>query len=267
MMLTPVRRAEKLPSRERKSMRKRYKLSAHVCSNTNKDGSIILDIDGGLIFSLIGVGSLIWAKLNAHPAGLTVDDLVRSIESNFEDVRPQQIHHDVKNILNQLVQKGLVHVSEGKVQDASGRTRLWLNNTIAFLAYRTCKLLVRLKLNTVAAFVGVAMINVVLRVGGFRALHYAVKRWPVSSSTASPEAQQEVCNSVDRATNWYPSQAMCLQRSAITACLLRQYGVLAQFVIGCRKIPFKAHAWVEVEGHVINDKRQVQEFYSVLERC
>jgi hypothetical protein len=155
-------------------------MSPHVCSNTNKDGSIILDIDGGLIFSLIGVGSLIWAKLNAHPAGLSVDDLVRSIESDFEAVPPQQIQQDIKNILNQLVQKGLVNVSEGKVQNASGRTRLLLNNTIEFLAYRTCKLLVRLKLNTVAAFVGVAMINLVLRVGGFRALHYAVKRWPVA---------------------------------------------------------------------------------------
>jgi hypothetical protein len=266
MMHSPAGRAEKLPSRERKSMGKRYNVSPHVCSNTNKDGSIILDIDGGLIFSLIGVGSLIWAKLNAHPAGLTVDDVVCLIESNFDDVPRPQIQRDVNNILNQLVQKKLVSVFEGKVQGASERTRLWLNNIIELLAYKAAKLLVHLKLNTVAAFLGLAMINVVLRVGGFRALHYAVKRWPVNSS-ASPDAQREVCKSVDRATNWYPSQAMCLQRSAITACLLRQYGVLAHFVIGCRKIPFKAHAWVEVEGKVINDKRQVQEFYSVLERC
>jgi hypothetical protein len=248
-------------------MDQRYSLSPHVCSSNSKDGSIILDIDEGLIFSLIGVGSLVWTKLNAHPAGLMVDDIVRSIQPDFEEVPPQQIQRDVENILNQLVQKGLVNVSESKVESATARTRLWLNNTVERLAYRTVKLLVHLKLNTVAAFLGLATINVVLRVGGFRALHYAVKRWPVSTTTVSPDAQEEVCKSVDRATNWYPSQAMCLQRSAITACLLRQYGVLAQFVVGCRKIPFKAHAWVEVEGHVINDKKQVQQFYSVLERC
>ena len=187
-MLAPAGRAEKLPSGERKSMGNLYNVSPHVCSNTNKDGSIILDIDGGLIFSLIGVGSLIWAKLNAHPAGLTVDDVVRSIESNFEDVPPPQIQRDVKNILNQLVQKRLVNVSAGKARGASEKIRLWLNNTIELLAYRTVKLLVHLKLNTVAAFLGLATINVVLRVGGFRALHYAVKRWPVNSSSASPDA-------------------------------------------------------------------------------
>jgi hypothetical protein len=248
-------------------MDKRYTVSPHVCSSNNKDGSVILDIHAGLIFSLIGVGSLVWATLNAHPAGLTVDEIVRSIQSTFEEVSPQQIKSDASKILNQLVQKGLVNVSEGKVESASDKTRAWLNNSVERLAYNTVKLLVHVKLNTVAAFLGLATINVLLRVGGFRALHYAVKRWPVNANTASPEAQQEVCKSVDRATNWYPSQAMCLQRSAITACLLRQYGVLAQFVVGCRKIPFKAHAWVEVEGHVINDKKQVQQFYSVLERC
>ena len=248
-------------------MDQRYGLSPHVCSSNSRDGSIILDIDGGLIFSLIGVGSLVWTKLNAHPAGLTVDDIVRSIHTDFDDVAPQQIQRDVENILNQLAQKGLVNLSDGKVDSATARTRVWLNNTFERLAFRAVRLLVHLKLNTVAAFLGLATINVVLKVGGFRALHYTVKRWPVSTITASPDAQEEVCKSVDRATNWYPSQAMCLQRSAITACLLRQYGVLAQFVVGCRKIPFKAHAWVEVEGHVINDKKQVQQFYSVLERC
>jgi hypothetical protein len=245
----------------------RYNVSPHVCSSNNKDGSIILDIHGGLIFSLIGVGSLVWARLNAYPAGLTVADIVRSIQSNFEEAPPEQIHRDVENILHQLVQKGLVNVSEGRVETASDRTRTWLNNTVELLAFKTVKLLVHLKLNTVAAFLGLATINVVLKVGGFRALHYAVKRWPVNTSSAATDAQEEICKSVDRATNWYPSQAMCLQRSAITTCLLRQYGVLAQFVVGCRKIPFRAHAWVEVEGHVINDKKQVQQFYSVLERC
>ena len=242
----------------------RYNVSPHVCSSNNKDGSIILDIHGGLIFSLIGVGSLVWAKLNAHPAGLTVDNIVRSIQSDFEEVPIEQIQRDVENILNQLDQKGLVNVSGGRVETAS---RTWLTNAAEILAFKTVKLLVQLKLNTVAAFLGLATINVMLKVGGFRALHYAVKRWPLNTSAAAPGSQEEVCKSVDRATNWYPSQAMCLQRSAITTCLLRQYGVLAQFVVGCRKIPFKAHAWVEVEGHVINDKKQVQEFYSVLERC
>jgi hypothetical protein len=38
-------------------------------------------------------------------------------------------------------------------------------------------------------------------------------------------------------------------------------------VIGAQQLPFKAHAWVEVDGHVVNDKPYVPEMYAVLERC
>ncbi len=65
----------------------------------------------------------------------------------------------------------------------------------------------------------------------------------------------------------YWKQALCLQRSAATACLLKRYGVPAQMVIGARQIPFKAHAWVEVDGRVVNDKLYMPEIYAVLDRC
>jgi hypothetical protein len=58
-----------------------------------------------------------------------------------------------------------------------------------------------------------------------------------------------------------------LQRSAATACLLRRYCVEAHMVIGAQQMPFKAHAWVEVGGRVVNDKPYVAEMYSVLDRC
>jgi hypothetical protein len=60
---------------------------------------------------------------------------------------------------------------------------------------------------------------------------------------------------------------LCLQRSAATACLLRRYCVEAHMVIGAQQMPFKAHAWVEVGGRVVNDKPYVAEMYSVLDRC
>ena len=63
--------------------------------------------------------------------------------------------------------------------------------------------------------------------------------------------------------NWSKSW----QRSAATACLLRQYGVAAKLVIGAQQMPFKAHAWVEVEDLVVNDKPYMHEMYAVLDRC
>ena len=38
-------------------------------------------------------------------------------------------------------------------------------------------------------------------------------------------------------------------------------------VIGAKQMPFKAHAWVEVDGRVVNDKRYMPELYGVLDRC
>jgi hypothetical protein len=76
-----------------------------------------------------------------------------------------------------------------------------------------------------------------------------------------------MCAAVDMACIWYWKEALCLQRSAATACLLRQYGVAAKLVIGAQQMPFKAHAWVEVEDRVVNDKPYMHEMYAVLDRC
>jgi hypothetical protein len=38
-------------------------------------------------------------------------------------------------------------------------------------------------------------------------------------------------------------------------------------VIGVQQLPFLAHAWVELDGRVINDKQYICEVYSVLTRC
>jgi hypothetical protein len=41
----------------------------------------------------------------------------------------------------------------------------------------------------------------------------------------------------------------------------------ATLVLGAKQMPFKAHAWVEVHGLVVNDKPYMHEIYSVLDRC
>jgi hypothetical protein len=38
-------------------------------------------------------------------------------------------------------------------------------------------------------------------------------------------------------------------------------------VIGAQLMPFRAHAWVEVDGRVVNDKPYAAEVYTVLDRC
>jgi len=101
----------------------------------------------------------------------------------------------------------------------------------------------------------------------FSALHKKVRGYRIGRKAEAADAIEQICSAVDVACIWYWKEALCLQRSAATACLLKRYGVPAQMVIGAQQMPFKAHAWVEVGGRVVNDKPYMQEMYAVLDRC
>jgi hypothetical protein len=103
--------------------------------------------------------------------------------------------------------------------------------------------------------------------GNFAALYDKVRNYRVGKRVPAPDAVERICSAIDIACIWYWKEALCLQRSAATACLLKEFGVPAQMVIGAQQIPFKAHAWVEVNGRVVNDKPYTPEIYGVLERC
>jgi len=38
-------------------------------------------------------------------------------------------------------------------------------------------------------------------------------------------------------------------------------------VVGVQQLPFRAHAWVEVNGRVVNDKTHTLTTYAVLDEC
>ena len=101
----------------------------------------------------------------------------------------------------------------------------------------------------------------------FSAMHKFVSSRPVSKRSASPNVVERVCEAVNNASIWYPKQVQCLQRSAVMTCLLRKCGVPAKMVMGAQVLPVKAHAWTEVNGKAINERRDVQRIYAVWERC
>lgn len=60
-------------------------------------------------------------------------------------------------------------------------------------------------------------------------------------------------------------QATCLQRSIALWWLLQREGIETRLVLGARKVQgeFQAHAWVEYEGEVLNDRPDVRARYAV----
>ena len=65
--------------------------------------------------------------------------------------------------------------------------------------------------------------------------------------------ERAICDAVVLACCFYWKPVLCLQRSMCAARLLRAHGIAARLVIGYRPRPFFSHAWVEVDGRVVND--------------
>ena len=76
---------------------------------------------------------------------------------------------------------------------------------------------------------------------------------PRGQKATEAKRTSAVCNAVATAACLYWKPVMCLQRSVCTARLLRARGVAARLVIGYRPDPFLSHAWVEVDGRMVND--------------
>ena len=118
------------------------------------------------------------------------------------------------------------------------------------------------------AFGTLLAVDLAMKIAGFHRFHSIIRRCPVlGEPTTDQNVVRRICTAVDRAAAFYFKRAWCLQRSAAASCLLRLHSVPATFVIGVKKIPFYAHAWVEVKGEVVNDHPGVLMRYTVLERC
>ncbi|MGA8429224.1 MAG: lasso peptide biosynthesis B2 protein [Candidatus Sulfotelmatobacter sp.] len=101
----------------------------------------------------------------------------------------------------------------------------------------------------------------------FQTIYSMVRGWKINRRTGPSDLIDKIPMAVNYACVWYPKQALCLQRSFVTTYLLRKYGIAAQMVLGAQKLPFKAHAWVEVEGLAINERSDVQATYAIWDKC
>jgi Transglutaminase-like superfamily len=117
------------------------------------------------------------------------------------------------------------------------------------------------------AYVELLRVDFHLSRNDFTGMYERVRRTSVVTAPERADGIEAICGAIDRASVWYWKQVSCLHRSAATTCLLRRAGIAAQLVIGTQTIPFRAHAWVEVGGEVVNDKPYIPELYAVMDKC
>ena len=124
---------------------------------------------------------------------------------------------------------------------------------------------VGLTLLTIQAWLALVVFDLLL-LAGFARVHGSLRRLRANPRRRSRMTADDIVWSVDEACVWYVKRAACLQRSAVATYLLRRHGLAAELVIGCRPLPFESHAWVEIDGLVVNDRPQYQKAFTVLDR-
>ncbi len=214
--------------------------SAHARGLHEATGMVVMDLRCGKYYALNPVGAEVWAALEGGTDG---PRLLGTLADRFE-VDPARLRADIGRLLEALVGRGLV-VPAPVQHDERPRPSL-----------------------AAVAWVGLVAADLVIRVAGFRRLHQLARAIPVRpGGPAQTHATASTRAAVDRAARLYFKRAWCLQRSFVTTVLLRARGVPAELVIGVRSTPFMAHAWVEVEGRVVNDRASVRRMYREIERC
>lgn len=244
---------------------------------------MLLSIAEDSVCKLNGVGALTRMILEDTRDGLSLDEIVRALEHEFEainaegelryEVPHEQLQTDTDRFLKKMVSLGLLQHSVDDLysisEDVTGTTsapatELEQSN---FAGNDVTEALSFSRRETFSAFVGLLAFDLLLKFGGFQRLITKVARWPIAEPrTADREICLRVRGMVDRAQMYYPKKARCLQHSAVVTCLLRRRGVPAEMVLAAQTFPPKAHAWTEVAGEVVSDSPSAKTRYREMKR-
>ncbi len=121
------------------------------------------------------------------------------------------------------------------------------------------------------ASIALSMTYMGLRLFGFRRWKDWTKvllrqdaRAPGFDSHGRPTTAALITRAMRSAEFQAPLRPSCLDRSFALWSLLRRYGIAGELHIGACKTDdrFAAHAWVELDGEVLNDSADVHQHYS-----
>jgi len=260
--MTPKVNTQKLKS-------PRFHISPDVYSARDDDGTVILNVNSGKLYSLINAGSIAWQQIADDSQGVTVDTVMEGLLAKGMFVQQSRANTKlaVERMLNRLVELGIAYSDDKAHRFFSNDLRSLIASLVIYPSRLTGTALVALKLYASAAFLYLLMFNLALRLAGFRYIHNTAKRWCVAGNRSLDDEAviATVRKAADRACTWYPKKAMCLPRAVVMTCLLRQLGIRAVTVIAIQKNPFVGHAWSEISGKIANDETVVRADYSILE--
>src|SRR6185369_6264882 len=90
-------------------MSESFRILPNICSASDQDGTTILDFAGNRIYSVIGMGSVIWSQLASSSRSVTFDELLDGLSNEFSSVSRVQIEQDLTTLLANFRNRALVH--------------------------------------------------------------------------------------------------------------------------------------------------------------
>ena len=242
------------------SSSQRYGPSIWVRAIESQDGIALLDIRQGLCLGVNPVGAEIW---NGLKLGMKPNEIAARIAVMFDEPG-DHILDDVRHYLDNLSENGLL---SDDVQTGWSAKHAWVIKVVRLALFHGCwgpggtRFLLAKSLFALATF------DLLRFSTDFAAMFEFVRKWPFATRVPTSSTVDLVCAAVNYACVWYPKRVLCLQRSAVTTCLLRTCGVKAQMVLGAQQVPFRSHAWTEVEGIPVNERRDVRATYLLWDHC
>src|SRR6202451_233677 len=234
---------------------------SHLAITT--DGGVVLDLKHDRLLKLNAVGTEMWTMLSR---GMSEDQVVEKISQRY-GVDPSRVGEDLQTLICRSAELGLSLESVSIVEPTVPEPFQDGNRSpIGSAQEQVTRMAGPRMLDIVKGILGFALFDIILSCRSLEALCSVVRSWPVRHRPVASESNvvDGVSGAVARAAIWYPKKTLCLQRSALTTCLLRDRGVCANMIVGVRPMPFLAHAWVEVSGKVVSDFPRVKIFYQSL---
>ena len=199
------------------------------------DRLILVDPDVSHFYGLDPVGFRVWQLLDQ---ARTADEIGALLSTEY-DAPIQVLQADTAELLLRLADVGLV-----ERQRRTTHLRLQTRDASA-----------------VECFVGLAIVQTSLMLSGLPATIKFVEKMsagtPRSLASKEPERALDlgcsVASRVARVAAVYPGRARCLEQSLCLYLLLLRRGLNPRLRIGVQPMPFKAHAWIELDGTPIND--------------
>jgi hypothetical protein len=227
---------------------------------SNDDGGVLLDMDNDKFLKLDAIAAEMWRSL---ADGQTEDSIATRIATQC-NVAVDRVLQDLRGLVKEMRSLSIMpeqtSCSRPNVADTTPGEYTtsfpWYGHDLS-ISRPTPEIF-----STFLAFFGLLLFDLVLSFKCLKSLCAMVSGWKIRSrAPVDKDVVGRICVAVERACVWYPKKAVCLQRSAVTTCLLRNSGVPAQMVFAARPMPLLFHAWVEVSGNVINDHPTVAKAY------